>query len=461
MADNSKLELSSELVQEARERVSAGGPALALKHGCAQQNGVHETCTNSQVLREAHHVFSTHHDKWKVTHQRSTGRCWMFAGLNLLRMEAASRMNMKEFEYSQCYTFFWDKFERANYFLQAIVDTARAEHSLDSRVVSFLLDRPLEDGGQWDMFVDLVRKYGLVPKYAMPETKSTEASLVMNRHLKAKLRFEAMKLRTAIVDEKKSPAEVQQIQRAAMMDVYAMLCVNLGTPPTEFDWQYRNKDEEFVREGVFTPLEFAEKYASGCLDEMVSVVHDPRSTSPYNRTFTVELLGNVVGGKPVKYLNICMDELKVLTQKQLESGKVVWFGCDVGKMMHRKAGVWHENMYLLEELYETEMGPKVDSETAKAFRLDYHETLMTHAMMFTGVDVDPSGKPRYWRVENSWGEENGRKGFYTMHDSWFEHFVFEIAVARAELKDPTLMDQEPIVLPPWDPMGALARSEQA
>ena len=201
------------------------------------------------------------------------------------------------------------------------------------------------------------------------------------------------------------------------------------------------------------PLEFASKYVDLPLDDFVCLVHDPRESSPFGRTFTVERLGNVVGGERVIYLNIEMDLMKKITQEVLESGEPVWFGCDVGPQMHRKLGLWDSNLFNYGELYGTEF------ELDKAGRLEYHQSLMTHAMLFTGVDT-VEGAPRRWRVENSWGSDrSGRKGYYTMNDSWFDQYMFEIAARKsqlpADLQD--ALNAEPIVLPAWDPMGSLAR----
>ncbi len=234
--------------------------------------------------------------------------------------------------------------------------------------------------------------------------------------------------------------------------VYRVLCIHLGTPPERFDWQWTDKDRQFHRDGVLTPQEFAAKYVDLPLDDYVCLVHDPRPSSPIGRTFTVEYLGNVLGGPPVTYLNVEMALMKNIAASTLEGGEPVWFGCDVDQMMSSDYAVWDAGLYDLPAVYDTEFS------LDKADRLAYHETLMTHAMLFTGVDV-LDGVTRRWRVENSWGSDRGKDGFYTMHDSWFDEYVFEIAARRsalpAELQQ--ALDATPIVLPAWDPMGALAR----
>ena len=234
--------------------------------------------------------------------------------------------------------------------------------------------------------------------------------------------------------------------------VYRILSIHLGTPPQRFDWQWNDKDRTFHRDGEITPRQFAGRYVQIPLDEYVCLVNDPRESSPYGRTFTVEHLGNVVVGELVKYLNIEIDLMKEIALSAITGGEPVWFGCDVGKMMRRDLGIWDAELFDYETLYDTSFG------LDKAQRLIHHQTIMTHAMLFTGVDI-VDGKPRRWRVENSWGEDTGRKGFFVMNDSWFGEHMFEIAARRsalpAELQD--ALDLEPIVLPAWDPMGSLAR----
>jgi bleomycin hydrolase len=249
---------------------------------------------------------------------------------------------------------------------------------------------------------------------------------------------------------------VRAAKQGVLQTIYRILTIHLGAPPTEFDWQWNDKDRAFHRDGPMTPTEFAAKYIDLPLEDYICLVHDPRATSPFGRTFTVQHLGNVIGGAPVKYLNVEIDVMKDVAMRTLIDGEPVWFGCDVAKMMRKDLGLWDANLYEFERLYDTSFALN------KEQRLLYHQTMMTHAMLFTGVDVADGrgGTPRRWRVENSWGEEDsGRKGFYTMNDSWFDEHMFEIAARRDRLPEPLrdAIEQDPIVLPAWDPMGALAR----
>jgi bleomycin hydrolase len=430
------------------ETTFAARPAYRLAQNAVSTTSVDDITLKRGIVTSIDHTFSTQLDDWSVTNQKQTGRCWMFAGLNLLRVGARKTMGLKEFEFSQNYLMFWDKVERANYFFEAIIDAA--DRPLDDRSLAFLLAGPLSDGGQWNMFINLVNKHGLVPKAFMPETESSSASRKMNSVLRTKLREGARQLRTMHA-RGASVAELRACKQEYLAVVHRILSIHLGTPPTRFDWQWRESGGEFHRERDMTPQAFARRFVDLPLDQYVCLVNDPRPTSPVGRTYTVEYLGNVVGGNRVIYLNVDIALLKVIAQRTLEAGEPVWFGCDVGKQMRRDLGIWDRELFDYEALYDTSF------DLDKAERLQYGESAMTHAMLFTGVDV-VDGSPRRWRVENSWGPENGQKGFYTMNDSWFDEYLFEIAARKeylpAELQ--AALDLEPIVLPAWDPMGALA-----
>jgi bleomycin hydrolase len=426
----------------------SANPAYRLVQNAVTQVAVDDVAINREIINNTDHFMSTLLDDWKVTNQERSGRCWLFAGLNLLRVGAMKKMGLKEFEFSQNYAMFWDKIERANYYLEAIIETAGCD--LGDRVVGHLLDSPAEDGGQWNMFVAIVAKHGLVPKAFMPETHSSRDTGPMNSTLRNLLRQGAMSVRAAFAA---GGVEAARAAKAEVLRVvHRVLCIHLGTPPERFDWQWTDKDREFHRDGVLTPREFAERYVDLPLDEYVCLVHDPRPSSPEGRTFTVQYLGNVLGAPPVIYLNVAMPVMKDIAAQALQGGEPVWFGCDVGQMMSTDYGIWDARLYDYGGVYDTAFT------LGKADRLLYHETQMTHAMLFTGVDV-LDGATRKWRVENSWGADKGKDGFYTMNDSWFDEYVFEIAARRSVLSADlrAALDTAPIVLPAWDPMGALAR----
>ena len=402
------------------------------------------------LVQDMDFSFSTKLDDWNATNQRRSGRCWLFATLNLFRVGAMKKMNLKKFEFSQAHIHFWDKLERANHFLEAILETS--DRPVDDRTIHFLLSDPIGDGGQWNMATNLIRKHGLVPMSAYPESHSSSNTRSMNTVLKDILRTSASEIRK-ILDDGGSNNEARRHKEGRMKEIWRVLCIHLGTPPEKFDWQWRDKDNEFHRKGTMTPLEFVDEYVEVDWEEYICIVNDPRNE--YYRTYTVDFLQNVAGGPPVVYLNVPSNEMKDITQRLLENGTPVWMGCDVGKNMARKRGLWDAELYDLKGLYGIQFGME------KADRLRFGQTMMTHAMLFTGVDV-VDGKPRRWRVENSWGsEDSGEKGFYTMNDNWYDEHMCEIAAPKDYLTDEMKsgLKGDPIVLPAWDPMGSLARQE--
>ncbi len=425
----------------------AANPERSIAQNAVTNTPIDDVALNHSVVVATQHSFSHKLDDWKVTNQQQSGRCWMFAGLNLLRVGAMQKMNLQNFEFSQAYTQFYDKLERANYFLEAIIETAGDD--VDDRTVAHLLDRPLDDGGQWNMFTALVNKHGLVPQTLMPETKSSSSTRAMNRNLVTILHRAARDIRAQQASGE-SIEKLRQTKEDTLAVIHRALCIHLGTPPEVVEWQWTDRDGEFHRDEPMTPQEFAQRYITLPIDEFVCLVHDPRN--PTGQTYTVQYLGNVVGGPRVTYLNIDMDRMKQITRDTIVDGEPVWFGCDVGKSMQRNLGIWDTDLYTFDQIYET------DSQLSKADRLEYHQTQMTHAMLFTGVDLTDSGVRR-WRVENSWGTKNGQDGYYTMNDNWFAEHVFEIAARRSALPADlqAALELEPTVLPPWDPMGALAR----
>ena len=425
-------------------------PSATIAQNAVSNADLSTLALRREVVQNMDFSFSTKLDEWNATNQRRSGRCWLFATLNLFRVGAMKKMNVKNFEFSQAHIHFWDKLERANHFLEAILETS--DRPVDDRTIHFLLSDPIGDGGQWNMAMNLIRKHGLVPMSAYPESHSSSNTRSMNTVLKDILRTTASEIR-GILDGGGSNNEARNHKEERMKEIWRVLCIHLGTPPEKFDWQWRDKDNEFHRKGTMTPLEFVDEYVEVDWEEYICIVNDPRNE--YYRTYTVDFLQNVAGGPPVVYLNVPSDEMKDITQRLLEDGVPVWMGCDVGKNMARKRGLWDAELYDLQGLYGIQFGME------KADRLRFGQTMMTHAMLFTGVDV-VDGKPRRWRVENSWGsEDSGEKGFYTMNDNWYDEHMFEIAAPKEYLTDEMKsgLKGDPIVLPAWDPMGSLAREE--
>ncbi|RRG18310.1 aminopeptidase [Weissella viridescens] len=423
-------------------------PAQRVGQRSVWKNGINNSAQNQSTFVENTPTFSIDLNTGKVANQKKSGRCWMFAALNTMRHKLSSDFNLANFELSQNYTFFWDKYEKANYFYENILATADLDRT--SREVSFLLQTPQQDGGQWDMMVSIFDKYGIVPKSAMPETASSSDSTQLNEYLNKLLRKHALILRT-LVAEHASANEIEAKRQDLLQEVYNVLAMALGIPPETFDFEYRDENNNFLQDRELTPQSFFKKYIDIDFNDYISVINAPTDDKPFMHTYSVDMLGNVVNGKPVQYLNLEMDDLKALALKQLQAGESVWFGSDVGQSSIRDKGIMALDAYDVNELFD------VDFDTTKAQRLDYGESMMTHAMVLTGVDL-VNDQPTKWKVENSWGDKVGTNGFFVMSDAWMDEFTYQIVVRKDLLTDDqkAALETEPIKLAPWDPMGALA-----
>ncbi|EXJ82850.1 bleomycin hydrolase [Capronia epimyces CBS 606.96] len=392
-----------------------------------------------------------------VTNQRSSGRCWLFATTNVLRVAVMKKHNLKEFELSQAYLFFWDKLEKANWFLEQIIDTANQD--LDSRLVQELLGAPVSDGGQWDMAANLVAKYGLVPQKLYPDSYNAMNSSAMSSILTTKLREDAVVLRSMVNTASIKKSSIVGAKAKMMQEVHCILTLMLGPPPKpdeKFTWEHYDANDKYNKV-VKTPLEFAAELSSPSVvralnanvSELFSLVNDPRNT--YNQLLTVERLGNVIGGRPITYVNVDMATIKKASIAMLRAGLPVFFGSDVGKFSNSTSGIMDP------ALYDYGLAFNISLNLSKSQRLKVRESAMTHAMVLTAVQVE-GGKPVRWRVMNSWGEAAGDKGYFVMTDKWMDEFVYQVVVdpgfVSKEIKD--LLQTEPLVLPLWDPMGALA-----
>ncbi|PSR83971.1 peptidase C1B, bleomycin hydrolase [Coniella lustricola] len=395
-----------------------------------------------------------------ITNQRSSGRCWLFAATNVFRVALMQKYNIESFELSQNYLFFWDKLEKANFFLEQIIDTADLD--LDSRLVQTLVQSPLSDGGQWDMVYNLVAKYGLVPQVLYPDSFNAKASSTINTIIFTKLREGALLLRSLLRSPSATTAtDIASTKARIVKEIHAILVLTLGPPPPPtdtFTWQFLDKSGK-AKEVRATPLDFASdiwssefRITSSVISSLVSLVHDPRN--PPLSLLTVDRLGNIVGGRGITYINVGMSTLKQACVSMLKAGLPVFFGSDVGQFSDTTTGVMDLN------LIDYELGFNVSLlGMDKAARLRTGESAMTHAMVLTAVHVDDkTGKTVRWRVQNSWGTEPGTEGWFVMSDAWMDQFVYQAVVdpkfLPKEVRD--VLKKEPILLPLWDPMGSLA-----
>ena len=423
--------------------------AVGLAMNAVTANGIGKASTDIEALKKNVHEYSVLLKTGEITSQNQSGRCWMFAALNAMRFGLIKKYNLENFEFSQAYPLFWDKLEKSNYFLENILATLDEETG--SRIVAFLLTAPLNDGGQFDMFAGLVEKYGVVPKSAMPETVCSSATAEMDKYLTLKLREYACKLRG---DYRRGESlESLRAQKEDMLStIYRMLTICLGFPPEKVDFIVRDKDNNLIREEGLSPQEFYEKYVGWDLRDYVSLINAPTGDKPYGQAYTVRFLGSVHEARPVRYLNLPVDELKKAAIRQMQDGEPVWFGCDVGQRHVRELGIMDTRSIAVDKLFGTGF-PMTKEE-----RLDYGESLMTHAMVLQGVHLDAEGKPVRWRVENSWGKDKGKDGYYLMSDDWFSEYTYQVVVHKKYLSPEQLAqyEGEMKVLEPWDPMGSLA-----
>lgn len=437
-------------IREFRKSADAN-PQVRLARNAAVRGDVMDLAMDWEAFRRIDHTFSDIvTGQMKVTNQKSSGRCWGFAGLNLFRIYLGRKYNLKKFEFSQNYFIFCDKLEKSNYFLENIIKTA--DKPLDGRLVMHLLTDPIQDGGQWHMFVNLIEKYGVLPQTEMPESFQSSQSMRMNRMITRKLRGFAKDLRKAY-EKGADMKKLRGMKDDMLRTIYQMLTISLGSPPEKFEWQIRDNDKKFHRFEKLNPKQFYKEHVGLDLNDYVCLINCPMSDKSYNEIYTVDYLGNVVEGVIIRYLNLPSKRLKEVAAASIKDDHPVWFGCDVGKHFHRNLGVMDMAIFDFELFYST------DFPLTKTDRLEFGDSQMTHAMLFTGVDLDGRGRPRKWRVENSWGEKRSDKGYDIMTDSWFDEYNYEVVVHKDYItKDEfSVYQKDPVVLSPWDPMGALAK----
>lgn len=411
-------------------------------------NGIKNAALNKEAVYKDKNVFSIELPKVKITNQKKSGRCWAFAGLNLLKREAAKNLNanLEEFELSQNYTTFYDKLEKANNFYETII--AFKDMEPDDRELNMVLQSGLYQGGNWQYFIELTKKYGTVPKSIMPETKDSEDAGTLTDILSTKIRKDASILRK-LLRSGKNIDDVRLAKKKMLSEVYTILCKILGQPPVEFKYEYIDKDKNYNVIENITPLEFFKKYVGLSADDYVEIGNIPMYNKEYGKVYKENgYASNVIGLSNQCFLNVKIDNLRDLVVKSLKDSEPVYFGCNVSKMSNRDLEIFDDDLYQ----YGNLLG--VDLSMTKQEMLDYYEISFEHLMVFTGVNIS-NGKVDRWKVENSWGDKKQNKGFFVMNDNFFEKYVLHCIINKKYMTNEQLsmLEQEPILFDPWEPIG--------
>ncbi|KAB1958670.1 C1 family peptidase [Lactobacillus johnsonii] len=419
-------------------------PKYRNTQNAVMKNGIKKSITNQSEINSHPFVFSIDVDSNKVLNQKQSGRCWDFSGLNFIRYHIEKEHHIKDMELSPSYVYFYDKLEKGNYFYQNIINTA--DRPLSDRLVNWLLTTPQQDGGDWPLLTNLIEKYGLVPNELMPETKPAWNTTEINRMYNRKLDKDAMKLRD-LVNNNASDTKIKSVIRQLNQENYRVLSICFGTPPEKFTYEYRDKNKKYHTTGEVTPLEFYKKFADINLDDYVELMNLPGGGYKYNQTYGIELCNNVVGGKNIRYLNVPMHDMRRMVIDQLKDDEPVWFACDVLQEWNNPAGLLSLKVYDWKRSFGISLGKD------KATRVQYRESMPTHAMLICGVDLHDN-EPTKWKVQNSWGDKPGHKGYFIMDNSWMDQYTYNTVVNKKYLTDTerAAYEKAEINLPYWTAM---------
>ena len=408
-------------------------------------NDINKLAANADNSTAFDDHFSNKVNSKAITDQKSSGRCWMFTGMNVMRSKAIAKHNLPaDFQFSQAYTFFWDQLEKSNLFLQAVLDH-RAK-SMDDKHVEWLFKNPIGDGGQFTGVADLVTKYGIVPKDVMPETYSSNSTSKMSNILSLKLREYGLELRKMANNKSTTEQQLQNRKTEMLQTIYRILVMTIGEPPTEFTWTQRDASGKVVSTETYTPQSFFKKYVDEDFSKYYMIMNDP--TREYYKVYEIEYDRHVYDGKNWVYLP--MEDIAPLAIASIKDSTMMYFSCDVGKFLDRDKGWLDVNNYDYASLFGTTFN------MTKKERVATFASGSSHAMTLCAVDLDANGKPLKWMVENSWGSSYGHNGFLIMTNEWFNEYMFRVVVEEKYIpaRILTLTKQKPIMLPPWDPMFA-------
>ena len=423
----------------------AATPGTKALHNAIANNPINSLALNHENLNNLDTHFSHRVPSKGITNQRSSGRCWLFTGLNVLRAQAMTEHNLPQLELSQSYNFFWDQLEKSNLFLQGIIDTASLP--AEDRKVDWLFANPLSDGGQYTGIADNLMKYGVVPIEVMGETASSKSTGTMSKLLKLRLREDGLELRKMASNGADASA-LDTRKKQMLSEIYRILALNLGEPPTEFTWTRRDADDNAVETKTYTPQSFYKEYAGNDLkNDYVMLMNDP--SRDYYKLYEIEFDRHGYDGYNWTYVNLPIEDIKQMAIASIKDNNAMYFSCDVNKFIDRERGILDPDNFDYESLLSTKF--TMD----KADRIRTHSSASSHAMTLVAVDIDNEGNPKKWMVENSWGN-GANNGHLIMTDKWFDEYMFRLVVNKKYLtpKASKVLSQQPTLLPPWDPMFA-------
>lgn len=444
-AQDRKGGISDAMLNQIKQSYEETSADKALRNAIGN-NDIRKLALNQENLTGMDTHFSVKVNSKGITDQKSSGRCWLFTGLNVMRAKAIGKYGFQSFEFSEIYPFFWDQLEKANLFLQGIIDTR--DKPLNDKTVEWLFQHPLSDGGTFTGVADIVGKYGLVPKEAMPETNSSDNTSRMANLISLKLKEYGLQLRDLASNGAK-PAALDKEKTAMLGTIYRMLVLNLGVPPTEFDYVRKDAQDNPAETEHHTPMSFLKKYGDeNLLTNYVMVMNDP--SREYYKCYEIDYDRHRYDGKNWTYVNLPVEDIKEMAIASLKDSTMMYFSCDVGKFLNSERGLLDVKNYD----YESLMGTTFNMD--KKQRIQTFSSGSSHAMTLMAVDLNKDGKPVKWMVENSWGPASGYQGHLIMTDEWFDEYMFRL-VLETKYVPAKVMDifkQKPIRLPAWDPMFA-------
>ncbi len=434
--------ITNENLQKIKKSYDRNNSSTIAISNAVRNNSIKDLALDKQSAKKVDHLFKYRVDVHGITNQKQSGRCWMFTGLNVLRPKVIKNLNLSSFEFSTNYLYFYDILEKSNLFLEGVIATA--DKKMDTKDVEFFFRSPVNDGGVWNSLVNLISKYGVVPKNVMPETNSSENTSLMMRLLKTKLREDGLILRDMAAKKAKN---IEDKKIEMLGEVYRILAINLGEPVEKFTWRYKDKDGKISELKEYTPKSFVKEAIPELnFDNYVMLMNDP--SREYYKLYEIKLDRNIQEGINWKFINLPSAELKKFAMESIKNNEAMYASCDVGKQLDVKDGVLDVNNYNYSALFGVKFGMD------KKQRIITHESGSTHGMALIAVDVDKNEKPTYWQFENSWGTDRGHNGYLTFTDKWFDEYMFRVVVLKKFIDTKTLkiLEQKPIMLPPWDPM---------